>query len=401
MSINKKGSQNIYTNFDGTNVPENFEFPSIEIEDIDRAVFNFFDKIISFETEQGGDSRKVPVVFAAGERFALTRRNNPIRDKNNALILPIISLVRKDIDISNSQHSFGTAISFGAQPEYYIKRRLSKQDRQYQNIINKQGIQNQKNVSSKNNFQDKEISPGNFAKEGTIASRRNGKNLSYYNQNINLEDNLGNNIFEIIEIPYPKFTAIKYEAIFWAQYLKQANDMMQTLFRSFTGMWHEAVAKTESGHELILKFAQTFNIDNNFDNYSDDERLIKHSIDLTVLGYILSPKNKGMPNQIRSYFSAPQINFGYYSQTDNIVFRNEIEHQNDNIEKFTLSDFRNEDDRKELKRGETSEDIEHYIQNPITNESKVMYSKVLSRNSRKGETVLSSLLIEEIERQHE
>tara|TARA_R110001583_G_scaffold22777_3_gene84981 strand:- start:469 stop:1677 length:1209 start_codon:yes stop_codon:yes gene_type:complete len=402
MSINKKGKQNIFTSFDGTNVPEDFEFPSQGIEDIDRAIFNFFDKNISFETEQKGKSRKIPVVFASGERFALTRRKNPIRDKNNALILPIISIIRKDIDISASQHNLGTPISFMDQPGYYIKRRLSKQDRKYQNIVNKQGVKNQKNVTSRNNFQNNTVSPGDFAKPGTVSSRRNSNGLSYYaGNNINLDSNLGNNIFEIIEIPYPQFAAIKYDVIFWAQYLKESNNMLQTLFRSFTGQAQEIMITTEKGYELVLKFGETFNIENNFDNYSDEERIIKHSIEITVPGYIISPDNKGMPNQIRSYFSAPKINFGYHQVDSKVVFQNELEKKDQHLNKFLLSDLRNENDRKEVKRGETSEDIQHYIENPFTGNREVKFSKVLSRNSRKGETVFSSLLVSDLERQHE
>jgi len=43
MSIFAKGKQNLFTNFDGTNVPEDFDIPSQEIEDIDRAIFHLFD----------------------------------------------------------------------------------------------------------------------------------------------------------------------------------------------------------------------------------------------------------------------------------------------------------------------------------------------------------------------
>jgi hypothetical protein len=402
MSIFSKGKEKIFTNFDGTNIPEDFEMPSQEIEDIDRAVFDIFDKTISFETEEKGKSRKVPVVFAAGERFALTRRKNPIRDKNNTLILPIISIVRKDIDISQNQHGFGTPIALYDQPGYYIKRRLAKQDREYQNLANKDSIKNQKNVATKGNFQDNLVHPGNEAKPGRVATRKNGKNLSYYNQNISLEKDLNNNIFEIIEIPYPQFAAIKYDVVFWAQYLKQANDMMQTLFRSFSGSAYEILTVTESGYELVLKFGSTLNTDSNFDNYSDEERMIKHSMEITVLGYIISPKNKGMPNQIRSYFSAPKIDFGYQSAPDaKVVFKNETEKMSDNLDKFVLSDLRNENDLKEIKRGETSESLQYYEKNPFTNNEKIMFSKVLSKNKRKGETVLSSLLVSELERQNE
>lgn len=400
--MGNKPKKSIFTQFDGTNVPENFEFPSIEIEDIDRAVFNLFDKVIAFETEEKGQTRKVPVIFSTGERFALTRRKNPIRDKNNALILPLISIMRGDIDVSPNQHGFKTPIAYGDQPGYYIKKRLAKSDRDYQNIINKLGIKNQKNVSSRSNFQRNDISPGNIAKNGTVVSRRNGNNNSFMQQNINLGDNLGKNIYEIIEIPYPKFTAIKYTAVFWSQYNTQANEMLQTLFRSFPGQSHEIPIKTDSGYDLVVFFDDNFSPDNNFESYSDEERLIKISIGFTVPGYILNPQNiKGIPNQIRSYFSAPTINFGYLEPKGNVVFDNQPEREKP-IDKFILSDIKNAKQiNKEAIRGVSNEDIEIEIQNPFGKEGEILTAKVATRNKRAGETVLTGMLVKKIENQYE
>lgn len=401
--MGNKPKKSIFTKFDGTNVPDNFEFPSIELEDIDRAVFNLFDKIIAFETEEKGQSRKVPVIFSTGERFALTRRKNPIRDKNNALILPLISIMRNDIDVSSSQHGFKTAISYADQPGYYIKKRLATNDREYQNIINKLGIKNQKNVTSKSNFSKNDISPGNIAKNGSVASRRNGKNNSFFQQDVSLSDNLGKNIYEIIEIPYPTFTAMKYTAVFWSQYNTQANEMLQTLFRTFPGQSHEIPIKTDSGYELVVFFDDNFSPDNNFDSYSDEERLIKMSIGFTVPGYILNPKNiKGMPNQIRAYYSAPTINFGYNNIPEgNIVFDNQPDKINP-VDKFILSDIKNAKQlNKETVRGVSNEDIEIELQNPFGKKGQILKAKITTRNQRAGETVLSGLTVKKIENQYE
>ena len=81
-------------------ITRDFDLPEAGIEDVDRAIFNLFDKDINFEALTNGELAKVPVVFAAGERFALTRRKQPIRDDNNTLILPLISIVRGEIDFS-------------------------------------------------------------------------------------------------------------------------------------------------------------------------------------------------------------------------------------------------------------------------------------------------------------
>ena len=400
--MGNKPKKPIFTNFDGTNVPDDFEFPSINLEDIDRAVFNLFDKIIDFQVEQGGVSKKVPVIFSTGERFALTRRKSPIRDKNNAIILPIISIMRGAIDVSSNQHGFKTAISYADQPQYYVKRRLHQKDRQFQNILNKQGIKNQDNVSARKNYLENTVSPGNIAKPGTVTSRRNGNNLSFLGSDISLADDLSKNIYEIIEIPYPIFTGIKYSAVFWGQYLTQVNEMMQALLSSFPGQAHEISFKTNEGYELVAFFDNSLENDVNFDNFSDEERIIKYTINFTVPGYILNSNiEKGTPKKIRSYISAPMINFGYIEPKTDVVFNNQP-NTDSNLDKFTLSDIKNENEvSRELKRGESNEDLQIVIEDPLNKSKKIVFEKVLSKNKRAGETVVSARLVKTIDSQYE
>tara|TARA_R110000803_G_scaffold94802_2_gene162518 strand:- start:8563 stop:9762 length:1200 start_codon:yes stop_codon:yes gene_type:complete len=396
----KKGDK-IIKKFDGDNPPEDFEFPSIGIEDIDRAVFKLFDKKLNFQTTQKKESKKVPVVFASGERFALTRRKNPIRDKNNALILPLISIIRNDIDFSPDQKGKGTAISFRNQPSYTIKNRLSKKDRNYQNVINKLGLTNQKNVSSRRAFVLNDVVPGNVANNDEQASRRNSNNISFSSQSglINLDPSLGNNIFEIIDIPYPEFIAITYDITFWTQYIQQANQMMETLIFNFDGQGQEIAMQTDEGFDLIAFFDKSFSNGSNFDNYSDDERIVKNSISLTIPGYIINPKNPGIPNLARSYFSAPIINFGYQEQSSKIVENNQPERKEERFKKNVLQDLTNVEE--ENRRGDLTPVIQEKIINPFTGEETVQFSKIRHRNQRKGETVGSSLIIKDIENQNE
>lgn len=399
----KKGNK-VIQQFEGDNPPEDFDFPSIGIEDIDRAVFKMFDDKLNFQTTQKGESKKVPVVFAAGERFALTRRKNPIRDKNNALILPIISIMRGNIDFSPDQGGKKTAISFREQTSYTIKKRLTSRDRNYQNVINKMGLTNQKNVSSRRNFISNDIVPGNDAVKSTLASRRPGQNLTFVSQGgkISLDTRrIENNIFEIIDIPYPEFISVEYDVIFWTQYLSQANQMMETLLFNFEGQGEEITMKTDAGFELVAFFKPPFTSNSNFDNYTEDERVIKHTITLSVPGYIINPKHPGLPNVLRSYTSAPMIDFGYDEPVGNVVFNNQPEREHEKTKRHVLSDITSVEESKATRKGETSEDIEQIIVNPFTGEEEILFSKVLSRNKRAGETVASSLIVKKIERQYE
>ena len=166
------------TGYEGA-VAEDFNIPPSGIEETDRALFDLFDKRLAFQVKVKEQSTKVPVVFSTGERFALTRRKRAIRDKNNALILPVIAIHRTGIDTSASQGGYGTPIAYRDQQNYIVRKRLDKKDRNYQKIVNKLRLKNQHNVAARANFARSDTFPGNVAKSGRLASRRNLNNLSF------------------------------------------------------------------------------------------------------------------------------------------------------------------------------------------------------------------------------
>tara|TARA_X000001382_G_scaffold127039_3_gene114368 strand:- start:2193 stop:3395 length:1203 start_codon:yes stop_codon:yes gene_type:complete len=396
MSDSPKGEK-VIKSFDGNNAPDDFDIPSIGIEDLDRAIFQLFDKKIFFEVSHKGALQKVPVIFASGERFALTRRKNPIRDSENTLILPLVSIMRQNIDFSPSQANKRTAISFREQENYIIKYKLSEKDRKYQNIINKQGLKNQLNVSSEKNFLLNTPSPGFSVKPDSVSTRRSSANIGFSSvANISLGENLGRNMFEIIEIPYPEFVAVTYDVVFWTQYMKQSNQMIETLLLNFTGQGEEIPITTDGGYELVAFFSGPFsNSGTNLDDFTESERIIKHSFSVTIPGYIINPKHPGMPKLLRSYISAPEINFGVF-EGDAEVIDYQPERIKDKVKRHALQDLTNLEE-SELRRGESREVLEDKIINPFTNSTKTQFSKVRLRNQRSGETVASSELIEEIE----
>ena len=386
-------------NFDGDNVPEDFDFPSIGIENIDRAIFNLFDKKLAFETTSNGLTNSVPVIFATGERFALTRRKKPIRDRNNTNILPLISIQRKDFDIGASQGGKSTPIALRAQPNYVIKHKLADRDRNFQNILNKHNLKNQSNAASNSNFQ---LPATNLnAIEGRVATRRVKANVQFSkNASINLKPDIAANIFEIIQIPYPYFVAITYNIVFWCQYMSQSNQMIEYLLNNIDVPGGEFAIKTEEGFELVAFISDNISFENNFDSFTEDERIIKHSFDLTVPGYLLNSKLPGNAPQIRSFFSAPTIDFSYFDTGSPVRIDYQRETQQEKVKRHVLSDVTNAKEN-ELIRGDTSESTELFVKNPFSQDGKTELLKVRNQNTRTGETVVSGKIIKEIDRQFE
>lgn len=389
----------VIKDFDGNNVPEDFDFPSIGIENIDRAVFDLFNENLKFEVTSKGTVKQVPVIFATGERFALTRRKNPIRDRNNTNILPLISIVRENIDIGASQGGKGTAIAFRAQPNYVVKKRLSSKDRQFQNLLNKQGLQNQDNVASNKNFVDTNNSL--IAKPAKTATRRENNSLNFSkNAQVNLKPDVNLNIFEIIQVPYPYFVALSYNVTFWCQYMQQGNQMIEYFLNKIDVPGGEFAMKTKEGFELVAFVGDNINFTNNFDGMSDDERIIKYSFSLTVPGYILNSKLPGLANQMRSYTSAPMIDFSYNTVNAKVSLDFQPDNEQQKIEKHVLSDITNAEEN-ELRRGESNEVIEAFVANPFSKEGDTEFLKITNSNKRTGETVVSARIVKEIDRQYE
>ena len=91
MKYNVSGIKSGYD----SSIKSDFSIPPCGLEDVDVSIFTLFDKEIAI-TVGGKDSqeiKKVPIVFAAGEKWAMLKRGRPLRDRNNTLIVPLVTIV--------------------------------------------------------------------------------------------------------------------------------------------------------------------------------------------------------------------------------------------------------------------------------------------------------------------
>ena len=70
---------------------------SIGIQDLDEAVFYYFKNVIKPFVFQNGERRNVPVIYGSPERWKSFQRDGYYRDKNGAIMLPIIVIKRNSI----------------------------------------------------------------------------------------------------------------------------------------------------------------------------------------------------------------------------------------------------------------------------------------------------------------
>ena len=288
--------------YEGSNIPEDFNLPSCTIEDVDKAVFNLFEEQIPLYYQIGNENRRIPVIFATGERFAILRRRKPLRDENNVLILPLVSILRSGVD---QQPSIGTGP--GQSLPISIKRRLSKEDSRYQRLLNKLGFKHTYTTGSEGPGTSRAGSPK--GKDGTSRNTFGLDNDLLESGNV-LRSRINNNFVETIEMPPIKYFQSTYEITVWTQYTSQMNDVISAIMSSYTNMHQrEFRLETEKGYWFIGQVDSAFSPGSNFDEFSSEERVIRYSFSMDVLAYLIEPNIPGRSTGLRSFVSAPTIEF--------------------------------------------------------------------------------------------
>ena len=149
------------------------------------------------------------------------------------------------------------------------------------------------------------------AKPGRVASRRDGSLVPMGARRGRLLDpDLKNNIFEVIELPPVQFITATYEITVWAQYVQQMNDIMMAIMsnmQSYSGRTFRL--ETKKGYTFVGYLDSNFDPGNNFDDFTDAERIIRTTFSMKVPGYLLGETYTGAPSKLRSSLSAPQLTF--------------------------------------------------------------------------------------------
>lgn len=277
-------NQNRYapTGYEGENFTEDYVIPSCGVEDLDKSVFDLFDKQIPLYFDLHGEKKRVPVIFATGERFALLRRKKPIVDRNNALILPLISIARSTIDnipqkgIANNQMFPHT-----------VTKRLSQKDLEYRQNNN---LEKLRNINGEDEEQDPDLS---------------------------LKPRLDRNIIETIEIPPVKYFSATYEISIWSSFTQQMNKFIEAIMSSYTlNPGQQFKLESDKGYWFTAFVDSSLSQDSNYSDFTDAERYIKYNMTLNATGYIIAPNIEGGKTALRSFLSAPEVSFDFYNDSE-------------------------------------------------------------------------------------
>ena len=285
-----KTQTGLQTGLEGIDIPENFDLPSCGIEDVVRALFKLFDKELPFYFELDGEQKRIPCIFAGGERAMILRRKEPLRDRQGALVLPLISILRSGIDQS-SEKAIGPGTG-----QITLRKKLAPEDRTFKKQANAELLENQDNVAT---------------------PRYKGANTGL--------DITNRNVYEVITMPNPRFFTATYDITFWTQYLSQMNLLMEALMSSYNNGTNRSFRiESDKGYWFSAYVEPGFSDSNNFDGYQDDERVIKTSITVKVTGYIINSQFSGAPSPFRRFISAPKVQFETTTEKPITVHSNKL-----------------------------------------------------------------------------
>jgi len=366
------GQEQLPNGYAGSDQPSEFYIPPCGIEDVDMAMFNLFNQELGFASQKltnGANGpvniKKPTVIFATGERFAIVKKLRPLRDRNGALMLPAISIRRTGIEqTAADMTSRGMNQTTG---ELIIKKRLDPADRSHQNFINKLLLQN-------SDLPETRRTTGENAKDESIQ------------QGMLLDSKLGNNIFEIITIPQPQFYTATYEVVFWTSFTQHMSYMIETALTSQLPQGKTYKLTTDKGYWFIAQVDEAVQSQENFDDFTEQERIIRYAFTIKVPAFLLATNGPGRPVPFKKYFSAVDISFEIVEDQPPIT-----KAQLDQAQKpeFILNDMSLDVNAQALTT------LERYVfkresVDPKTGRSHVNYVTIMDRNHKKGETVYTA-----------
>jgi hypothetical protein len=252
-----------------------------------------------------------------------------------------------------------------------VKRQLAKEDRDYQNFINKIALKNMTELPTTNRLTGEE-----------------GKNVDIANGGL-LAPQLGNNIWEFITIPQPQYFTATYEIIFWTNYAQHMNYLIETYISSFLPQVRGHKLATDKGYWFMSYTEDNFGSQENFDDFTEDKRVLRYSFNISVKGFILATNHETNMVPCRRWISSPNITFESLP-TDDLVTKKHLQEVTKNQNKFILSDL--EADPKTSQNTTTNQKFStrKQVWDPKTKKYVMKTVSILESNQKKGETVFYS-----------
>jgi len=233
------------------------------LENIDYALYEWINEKMNIHSTFKSGWKKVEVIWVSAERVFLAKKSKEAREQTGALILPLITIERKNInkDLAKKGKAFGNVPlendAKGGSGAIMIAKRI--------------------NQDKTSNFVNADIKQ----RYGQINFPKKSKRI----------------VYETMTIPMPVYIEVEYEIKVKSLYQQQMNEILQPFMTKTLGINYFVIKK--DGHRYEAFMDSSFANNSNVGNMEQEERMYESVIGIKVLGYLIgAEKNEEQPKII-------------------------------------------------------------------------------------------------------
>ena len=221
---NIRGENEAVSYSPGTDFNKNY---AVTLKDVDTSIMGFIKDIIRPTIKENNEVFKVPVMYANQERWVSARKKGVLRDKNGALILPLIMLKRTEVAKS-------TELPVGMEHD------LNREDSNY--IVGTNW--------SKTNRYDR------------FAVQQGAKPVTEY-----------------LVTTVPNYVNVTYEVILWSNFIEQMNQLSEAFIEFNNQYW--GTGQLRKFYSLVESISDASEMEQN------GSRFIKSNFSVMTKAYLL------------------------------------------------------------------------------------------------------------------
>lgn len=260
------------------------EFQASTLETIDGAMLKFIDEELNLSVSTNDGFKKVPVLWVTAERAYQIKHNKDLRDKEQSLILPLITVSR---------------MSVTKEPDYrgtVYANLYPNNDEKGGTITIAREINQQKTARFQNAAAARKLGPdANIANKMSNTNKRNMKTKK--------------TVYETITIPLPVWVKVIYQVSLRTEYQQQINELI-TPFFTVPGNSRMPKRITNEGHAYEVFIEGNLSNNSNKNNLGMIQRNYETDISIEVMGYLIGDgENQEKPKIVRRQ-NAVEFKFG-------------------------------------------------------------------------------------------
>ncbi len=244
------------------------------LETIDKAMIRFVDEELNLFTTTNDGFKKVPVLWVTAERAFQIKHNKDLRDKEETLILPLITVNRtsttKEANYRGAVYANLYPVNDAKGGTITVARTINqKKTAEFQNALANRKYGEDKNVSSK-------------------MLNTNKRNMS-----------TAKTVYETITMPIPTWIKVMYQISIRTEYQQQMNELIRP-FLTVPGNSRTPKRIEAEGHFYEVFIDGSFANQSNQANLGMEQRNYETDINIEVLGYLIGEgENQERPKIVK------------------------------------------------------------------------------------------------------